>query len=58
MKYFIDEHQISLGIQVLKRRVIFKPATDGAVANLRIVDTKADGKIIKIIHNKQVDTIR
>ena len=56
MKYFIDGHQINSGIQLLKRQVIFKPATDDAVrvANLRIVDTQADGNIIKILLNKQV----
>ena len=56
MEHFIDEHQINSGIRLLKRQMIFKPATDKAVANLHIVDTQADGNIIKILLNKQVCT--
>ena len=49
----IDVHQISSGIQVLKRQVVFEsPTTDDAVAVLRIVGTHTDAKIIT--HNKKV----
>ena len=49
MKYFIDEHQISSGIQVLKRQVVFESASNDAVAVLR---TQTDAKIITL--NKKV----
>ena len=52
MKYFIDDHQINSGIQILKRQVVFESATDDAVAELCIVDTPTDAKIIT--HNKKV----
>ena len=54
MKYFIDENHINSGIKILKRQVVFKPSTDDAAADLCIVDTQADGKIIKILLNKKV----
>ena len=56
MKYFIDEHQINSGVQILKRQVAFVAPSNNPVANLH-TDTQADAKIIKIIHNKQVDTV-
>ena len=56
MKYFIDEHQINSGIQILKRQVVFGPSSNNPVANLH-TDTQADAKIIKIINNKQVNTV-
>ena len=57
MKYFKDENQINSAMQILKRQVVFKPPTDDAVADLRMVDTQADGKIIKLIHNKKVQCL-
>ena len=55
MKYFIDEHQISSGIQIHKRQVVFESATtDDAVAVLCIVDTDDDDDAKIIAHNKKV----
>ena len=55
MKYFKDNNQINPDIQVLKRQVVFKSPGDDAVAHLHIVDTKADGKVIKLLHNIKVE---
>ena len=57
MKYFVTENQISPSIQVLKRKVVFKPPNDDVnpvVADLCLVDTQADGNIIKLFDDKKV----
>ena len=55
MKYFKDENWInSPSVQVLKRQVVFMSPNDDAVADLCIVNATADGKIIKVLHDKKV----
>ena len=58
MKYFKDENWINLNshcqLQVLKRRVIFQEPAKNAEAELCLVDNNADGKIVKLLHNRKV----